>query len=298
MSPFSKVISRRLLTKEGIGPAATLSAYSIPVLSDLAGVGQNLWDQIFFNVLRGITVPNTGTYLTTSAQQAIALQQYYSNAAGPYSSAGGYLSFEKLPAKSRASFSNHTASLLSSFPSDWPEIEYIASGFPSGNANFSTIGAISATLLTPSSRGNVTIGSASISDPPVINLGWLTDDADGEVLVAAFKRIREAWNSDAIANITVGPEIVPGDAVSSDADILNFIRGAVQPIWHASSTNAMGKAGEKGAVVDSKARVFGVKGLRVVDNSITPFSVPGHPQSSVYMLAEKIAEDIIKEVDY
>jgi choline dehydrogenase len=56
----------------------------------------------------------------------------------------------------------------------------------------------------------------------------------------------------------------------------------------------MGKAGDKNAVVDSKARVFGVKGLRVVDNSVTPFSVPGHPQSSVYMLAEKIADDILK----
>ena len=44
------------------------------------------------------------------------------------------------------------------------------------------------------------------------------------------------------------------------------------------------------AVVDSHARVFGVSGLLVVDNSISPFAVPGHPQSNVYMLAEKIAE--------
>ena len=245
-------------------------------------------------MLRGISVPNTGTYLATPAQQAVAIEQYFSNAAGPYSSAGGYLSFEKLPPQSRAALSTRTVSLLSKFPSDWPEIEYIASGFPSGAVNPTTIGVISATLLTPLSRGNVTISSASISDPPVINLGWLTDDADGETLVAAFKRLREAWDSSAIANITVGPEIVPGDTVSSDADILSFIRQSAQPIWHASSTCAMGKAGDKGAVVDSKARVFGVKGLRVVDNSITPFSVPGHPQSSVYMLAEKIADDILK----
>ncbi|KAF2177983.1 GMC oxidoreductase [Zopfia rhizophila CBS 207.26] len=286
--------SPQLLMLSGIGPAATLSAYSIGILSDLPGVGQNLWDQIFFNVLRGISVPNTGTYLATPAQQAVALQQYFSNAAGPYSSAGGYLSFEKLPPKSLAGLSSRTASLLSQFPSDWPEIEYIASGFPSGIANLTTIGAISATLLTPLSRGNVTIRSASISDPPVIDLGWLSDAADGETFVAAFKRVREAWNSPVIANITVGPEIVPGDSVFSDADILAFIRQSAQPIWHASSTCAMGKAGEKGAVVDTKARVFGVKGLRVVDNSITPLSVPGHPQSTVYMLAEKIAEDILK----
>jgi choline dehydrogenase len=48
------------------------------------------------------------------------------------------------------------------------------------------------------------------------------------------------------------------------------------------------------AVVDSKARVYGVKGLRVVDASAFPFLPPGHPQATVYMLAEKIADDIRK----
>ncbi|KAF2676342.1 GMC oxidoreductase [Lentithecium fluviatile CBS 122367] len=286
--------SPQLLLLSGIGPASTLSEYSIPIISDLPGVGQNLWDQIFFNVLRGISVPNAGTYLATPAQQAVALQQYYTNAAGPYSSAGGYISFEKLPAEYRTTLSPRTADMLSQFPTDWPEIEYLASGFPSGTANPTTIGVISAILLSPLSTGNVTIRSSSISDPPVINLGWLTDPADGETLVAAFKRVREMWNSSAISGIVAGPEIVPGATVTSDADILNYIRQSAQPIWHASSTCAMGKKGDSGAVVDSKARVFGVNGLRVVDNSVTPFSVPGHPQSSVYMLAEKIAENILK----
>jgi len=240
-----------------------------------------------------MTVPNPTTYLATPVQQAVAREQYYCNATGPYSSAGGYISFEKLPAKYRTGFSSRTVELLSQFPSDFPEIEYLTSGFPSGNPNMTTIGALSAILLTPLSRGNVTIRSSSISDAPIINLGWLTDPADGEVLVAAFKRARETWGSPAIAAV-VGSEIAPGAAVTSDADILNYIRQSVQQIWHASSTCAMGKKGDAGAVVDSKARVFGVKGLRVVDNSVTPFSIPGHPQSSLYMLAEKIAEDILK----
>ena len=264
------------------------------MISDLPGVGQNLQDQIFFNVLRGISVPNTGTYIATPEQQAFAVQQYLVNATGPYSSAGGYLSFEKLPAQFRKTLSSRTSVLLAKYPSDWPEIEYIASGFPGDFLNLTTVGAISGTLLTPSSKGTVTINSSLVTDPPVIDLKWLSDPADGELLVAAFKRVREAWNSSAIANIVVGPEITPGEAVITDAQILEFIRTAAQPIWHASSTCAMGKIGDKGAVVDSKARVFGVNGLRVVDASVIPFSLPGHPQSSVYMLAEKIAEDILK----
>ena len=54
----------------------------------------------------------------------------------------------------------------------------------------------------------------------------------------------------------------------------------------------MGKQGDANAVVDSQARVFGVQGLRVVDMSAAPFTPPGHPQATVYMLAEKIAADI------
>ncbi|KAF5879223.1 putative gmc oxidoreductase protein [Botrytis fragariae] len=48
------------------------------------------------------------------------------------------------------------------------------------------------------------------------------------------------------------------------------------------------------AVLDSKARVYGVQGLRVVDASAFPVLPAGHPSSLVYILAEKIADDILK----
>lgn len=47
------------------------------------------------------------------------------------------------------------------------------------------------------------------------------------------------------------------------------------------------------AVVDSKARVIGVTGLRVVDASVFPFLVLGQPQATVDMLAEKIVEVVL-----
>lgn len=43
----------------------------------------------------------------------------------------------------------------------------------------------------------------------------------------------------------------------------------------------MGKEGDGMAVVDSKARVFGVRGLRVVDASSFVFTPPGHTQGYV-----------------
>jgi choline dehydrogenase len=56
----------------------------------------------------------------------------------------------------------------------------------------------------------------------------------------------------------------------------------------------MGMANDTMAVVDSHARVMGTKNLRVVDASAFPELPPGHPMSTVYMLAEKIADDIKK----
>jgi len=54
----------------------------------------------------------------------------------------------------------------------------------------------------------------------------------------------------------------------------------------------MGKSSDSMAVVDSTARVFGVRNLRVIDAGIFPILPPGHPQSTCYMIAEKIAVDI------
>lgn len=47
---------------------------------------------------------------------------------------------------------------------------------------------------------------------------------------------------------------------------------------------AMGNSSNPNAVLDSKARVKGVSGLRVVDASSFPFLPPGHPSSSICKL--------------
>ena len=56
----------------------------------------------------------------------------------------------------------------------------------------------------------------------------------------------------------------------------------------------MGTDNDHMAVVDAHLRVRGVDSLRVVDASIMPTLMGGHPQMAVYAIAEKAA-DMIKE---
>jgi choline dehydrogenase len=57
----------------------------------------------------------------------------------------------------------------------------------------------------------------------------------------------------------------------------------------------MGKEGDPAAVVDSKARVFGVQNLRVIDSSSMPFTPPGHTMAPTYAHAEKLVQDVLNE---
>lgn len=178
---------------------------------------------------------------------------------------------------------------------------------PSGGKQYATIlGA----LVAPTSRGNVTIASNDTSDLPIINPNWLSTEADQQIAIAAYKRIRGMFHSTAMAPIVVGDEYFPGSQYQTDAEILEVIRNTLMTIYHAACTCKMGTRDDPMAVLDSRARVFGVDKLRVVDASAFPILPPGHPQSTVCkmqefillgpltnqladMLAEKIASDII-----
>lgn len=120
-----------------------------------------------------------------------------------------------------------------------------------------------------------------MTDPPIINPNWLDTDTDQKVAVAAYKRVREAFQSEAMRPVLVGPEYFPGLMYQSDEDVLDLIKKTLMTIFHASCTCKMGVQSDRMAVVDHKARVFGVHGLRVVDASAFPILPPGHPQSTV-----------------
>ena len=149
---------------------------------------------------------------------------------------------------------------------------------PLDGFNYASLAAV---LVAPRSRGNLTITSADISTAPLINPNWLTEQSDVEVVVAAFKRVRQFYATDAMQSFVIGDEYYPGKAVATDRQIEDHIRRNFNTIWHATSTCAMGGVDDPKAVVDPRARVIGVEGLRVVDASAFPLLPPGHPMSTV-----------------
>ncbi|KAI4762587.1 alcohol oxidase [Aureobasidium sp. EXF-3400] len=292
--------SPQLLMTSGIGPKSTLQQYNISMIADRPGVGSNMWDHVLFPVMYEVNLETQqGLVNTTFANEAA--MEYNKNATGVLTNSGGdYLGWEKLPEQNFAQLSNTTQQALSAFPADWPNLEFLLTSFPPNMkgveiSDSKQYASVSIALITPLSRGNISISSNDTTDPPLVNPGWLSNSSDVEVAVQAVKRGRDFFGASAIRPVLIGEELLPGRNVTTDAEIEEFVRQYVATVWHASCTCAMGKLDDPMAVVDSKARVIGVKSLRVVDASAFPFLPPGHPQATVYALAEKIAADVIAD---
>jgi choline dehydrogenase len=132
----------------------------------------------------------------------------------------------------------------------------------------------------------VTIFLASASDKPAIDLGWVTDPVDAEVAVGAFKHCRKAG--------VVGSEPSQGRARDGTGP-WRHQRHAYSQVRPPNGADHLAR--EPGVLYaesgrpqchDSKIRAFGVHELRVVDASAFPFSIPGHPHATVYMLPDDI----------
>jgi len=148
--------------------------------------------------------------------------------------------------------------------------------------------------------GSVTLRTADPQDTPEINLRFFKKhgSADLSELVAATKLLRQTWLA---AGNGAAPfrELHPcpgevGKTSCTDGAQAEFIK---LQAWshHATSTCAIGADNDPMAVLDSKFKVRGVLGLRVVDASAFP-RVPGaFPVIPTLMLSQKATEDILAD---
>jgi choline dehydrogenase len=145
--------------------------------------------------------------------------------------------------------------------------------------------------------GRVKLASTNPCDTPDINFqyfgdGQRQDDPDLTAVIDGVNFARSINRRLSVLGL-IKDEVVPGPVVDSDEAIRGFIHDQA---WghHASCTNKIGADGDPMAVLDSRFRVRGAQGLRVVDASVFP-KIPGYfIVSAVYIIAEK-ATDVILE---
>ncbi|KAL1975960.1 hypothetical protein VTN31DRAFT_4352 [Thermomyces dupontii] len=296
--------SPQLLMVSGIGPCDHLAEFGIECLENLLGVGQNMEDHVLFGTTHRVNVRTASARANNATLAAELFQLYLINATGPLSILGpGVYGWEKLPIPYRSRLSERSLNILADYPEDWPEIEWLPvaayNGYnrnkqtedPRDGHNYATL---NTALIAQRSKGTVRLQSANMTTLPLVDPNWLSDPTDVEMAIEAFKRQREIWKIFVDLGVADPEEAFPGSNYSTDAEILHVIKQTIASVYHASGTCKMGCKGDKTAVVDNRGHVFGTQNLRVVDASIFPFLPPGHPQSIVYALAEKIAIDIIE----
>lgn len=151
---------------------------------------------------------------------------------------------------------------------------------------------IGVSQLRPESVGSVHSTTLDPHTQPAIRPNFLDSAVDQECIVEAMKIARRIVGQPAMKHY-IAHETGPGDATRDDAAWLEFARRNGQTIYHPVGTCRMGSGAD--AVVDSRLRVCGLQGLRVVDASVIPRIVSGNIQAAVMMVAEKGADMILAD---
>jgi len=268
----------QLLQLSGIGPAALLQEHGIPLQRDLPGVGANLQDHLQVRAVfevQGVTTLNTlASSLLGKARIGL---EYALRQSGPMSMAPSQLGcFTRSSERHR-----------------WPNVEYHvqplsldAFGEPLHRFNAFTA---SVCNLNPTARGHVRIRSARPEDAPQILANYLSTAEDRQVAADSLRLTRRIAAMPALAPYRP-QEVKPGVQFQSDEDLARLAGDIGTTIFHPVGTCRMGRPDDPDAVVDSRLRVRGVRGLRIADASVMPTITSGNTNAPTLMIAERAAE--------
>ncbi len=310
--------SPQILMLSGIGPKDHLASLGIPVKRDLP-VGDNLQDHVVTSL--GFVTQQPGlTASPVAAFNPLNYVQALFSGSGPLVSNGavvnGFLSTRDKAAKGggdpRPDIQIHGGAfdynidyglgVKDVFSLDDVSYQQYFSQYASDYYGTLTC----PTLLRPKSRGQLRLRSADVNDPPILDFRYLSHPDDVRTLVEGLKVSRRLEGTAAYKSAGlrfVGPDTHScGDHAGpstggqlTDAYWECHARHWVGTLYHQSGTCKMGPEKDGTAVVDSRLRVKGVKGLRVVDASIMPTLVGGNTHAPCMMIGEKGADMILQD---
>ncbi|KAF8190800.1 hypothetical protein BJ912DRAFT_1142606 [Pholiota molesta] len=285
----------QILKLSGIGPSAELTSHNISVIFDSPAVGTNMQDRYEVGVVgdtdTDFVILEGCTFLNTTNDPCFITWRDNALDRGTYATNGyalGIVQQTSVAAPTEADI------IIAGVPANFQ-------GYFPGYSNRTSADARHWTWLvlkahSRNNAGTVTLSSSDPRDTPQINFRSYTDGGDLD-LQASFEGVQLARKmfQDMIPLGGSFIEQVPGPDIQSEDDVKQWIKNEA---WghHASCTVPIGADDDSNSALDSKFRVKGVNGLRVVDASVFPKIPSLYIISAVYMISEKAAEVIIQDV--
>ena len=277
--------SPQIMMLSGVGPAAQLAQFGIPVLLDRPGVGGNLHDHLQLRMIykvTGITTLNE-MYSSLLARAWMGVN-YALFRRGPLTMAPSQLgAFTKSDSmQDRANLQYHIQ------PLSLDKFGEPLHPFPAFT--------ISVTNVRPTSRGSLTLKSVDPAMAPAIRPNYLATPEDKRVAADSIRVTRKIVAQPALRPYSP-VEYLPGPQVRDDdeAALVKAAGDIGTTIFHPVGTARMGRADDARAVVDCRLRVIGIDGLRVADASVMPSITSGNTNSPTMMIAEKAAAMILQD---
>ncbi|WP_303704564.1 GMC family oxidoreductase N-terminal domain-containing protein [Celeribacter baekdonensis] len=272
--------SPHLLMLSGIGPGEMLRAQGIEVRHNAPEVGENLADHLDITVMSAarnrLPIGIAPTYLPRALRAAWDFgRKRRGELTSNVAEAGGFV--RSGPDQPRPNLQFH---FIPAYLRDHGRKTSFGYGMT-----------LHVCDLLPKSRGRITLASSDPRAAPVIDAGYLSHPEDVATLLSGLKIARSVMAAPALA-CHVASEVLPGASLQSDEALIKDIRARSETIYHPVGTCRMGM--DAGSVVDAQAQVRGVSGLRVVDASIMPQIIAGNTNAPTMMIAENVADMMLR----
>ncbi|KAI9820634.1 MAG: hypothetical protein M1827_005003 [Pycnora praestabilis] len=294
----------KILLLSGIGPRQHLEEHGIRVIQDLPGIGQNLQDHCFapLTILQKPGTNERAAFLSDPKAIEAARAQWLKDQTGPLAhffcglGMGWFKSDPVFQSEEFKALDTGTKELLKrkTIPSyeictHMPALYTDSYELKPSDTYFS----ITTFAMNPQSTGEVKLQSADPNAKLLIDPKLMSHPYDRRVAIEAIRHTMELMESPSIKKNMI--KYIGAPKSKSDEDIWEHIRTSLSSSWHMSCTAKMGKPNDPGTCVDNDFRVVGIKNLRVVDMSVTPFVTNNHTQSTAYLIGETAAEKLIVE---
>jgi choline dehydrogenase len=273
--------SPHLLQLSGVGDPDHLGRVGIPVQHALPGVGKNLQDHYIARVTAAVTGISTMNERSRGLPFAGEILRYLFAGTGMLTYAASLV----------------CASVKVLEESATPDVQcLLASGsFAPGPVRRldDTPGMTGGMWqMRPLSRGYVEAKSNKPGEAPAINPRYMSEETDRRAVIGGLRFVRRLFAAPALSRY-LAAETLPGGAVQTDDELLDYARQYGSTVFHATCTCKMGP--DPMAVVDDHLRVHGLDGLRVIDASVMPTVTSTNTNAPTIMIAEKGAAMILEE---